>query len=258
MAFANNMTRLLNKIENRLGVKPLNLPESIGKDKWAEDVILCDSLVTFSRYFPRQFNYFVDPKTHPKKNGYFILDEEFIGTNTTIIGIKDLSWQDFTRDSLTFQQNMGFGVYDYMSSGYGVNDVSLVQMRADHMSLFNLGIYPVFEPPNKVRLESATSKDISNGLGGFHLLVFLQHRDDLTTIMPTQMDTFEALAQADVATYLYRYLVHYDGLDTVYAQLDLKLTDLENEASRRDEIINTIKEGYVSAANQNQPFIITI
>lgn len=258
MAFMNDMTMLLNKIENRLGVKPLDLPPEIQKDKWADEVIINDTLITYSRYFPRQWNYVIDPKTHPKKDGYYILDEEFIGTNAKILGIRDISWQDFTQDSLTYQQNMGLGIYDFISNNFGVNDVPLAQMRADHMSLFNNGIYPVFEPPNKIRLESVTSRDVSTGLGKFHILLFLAHRPDLTTIMPTQMETFEALAQADVALYLYRYLAHYDGLETVYTQIDLKLQDLESEASKREDIINTIKDSFVSAANQNQPMILTI
>ena len=258
MAFMNNMSNLLNKIENRLGLKPLNLPDDIAKDKWADEVIINDTFVTFSRYFPRQFNYVIDPKTHPKKDGYYILDEEFIGSSARILGIRDISWQDFTQDSLTYQQNMGLGVYDFISNGFSVSDVPLAQMRADHMSLFNNGIYPIFEPPNKLRLESVTSRDVSTGLGKFHILIFLEHGHDLTTIMPTQMDIFEALAQADVAMFLYRYLAHYDGLSTVYTQIDLKLSDLEQEASKREEIMNTIKESYVSAANKNQPMIITV
>ena len=149
-------------------------------------------------------------------------------------------------------------MYDFIANGFGVNDVALAQMRADHMSLFNNGIYPVFEPPNKIRLESVTSRDVSTGLGRFHILLFITHRPDLTTIMPTQMDIFESLAQADVALFLYRYLVHYDGLETVYTQIDLKLQELETEAGKRDDIMNTIKESYVSASNQNQPMIICV
>ena len=34
--YANNMSKLLDKIEWRLGTKPLYLPEDISKDKWAE------------------------------------------------------------------------------------------------------------------------------------------------------------------------------------------------------------------------------
>ena len=258
MAFPNQMGRLLQKIENRLGVKPLNLPDDIAKDKWADDVIIPDTLVTFSRYFPRQYKYAIDPKTHPKKNGYYLIDEKTIGEGVEVIGIRDLSWQDFTQDSLTYHQNMGLGVYDFIQSGFSISDIPMAQMRADQMSLFNNGIYPVFEPPNMVRLESVTSRDVTPGLGRFHLLIFLTHRPDLTTIIPTQMETFEKLAQADIALYLHRYLEHYDGLSTVYADIDLKLAQLENEASKRDDIISKIEESYVSAANQNQPVMIMV
>lgn len=257
MGYANNMTNLLNKIEWRLGVKPLALPDDIKKDTWA-NVIENDTLVTFSRYYPRSFKYLIDPAVHPKKNGWFILDEDFISPDAKILGIRDLSWEDFAQDSLTYQQNMGLGVYDYIANSFGVTDVSLMQMRADHMSLFNNGIYVDFEPPNKVKLVSSTGGDISRSVGRFHIELFLQHRSDLTTISATQMETFEALAQADVAQYLYRYLVRYDQLETVYTQIDLKLQDLENEASKREDILNTIKDGYVTAGNKNQPIMFCV
>lgn len=258
MAFSNDMTRLLNKIENRLGLKPLNLPDDICKDKWASEVIENDTIPTFSRYFPRQFNYLVEPNTHPKKNGWYLLDESIISPDTKILGVKDINWSDFGQDTFAYHQNMGWGTYDYLMQSYGIEDISLAQMRADHMSLFNNGIYVEFDPPNRFRLQSATGADMSRSVGKFHILILLEHRHDLTTISPTQMETFEDLAQADIARFLYRYLVHYDQLETVYLQIDLKLSELENEASKREEIINTIKEGYVSAANANQPYIITV
>ena len=258
MGFSNNMTNLLTKIENRLGVKPLKLPDDIKKERWPVDVIIPDTLTTFSRYFPRQFKYEVDPYFHPKKNGYYILDETNISPDAEILGVKDLSWEDFAQDSLTYQQNAGLGVYDYVANSFGVIDVGLAQMRADHMSLFNNGIYVDFEPPNMVRLVSSTGGDLSRSVGKFHIMLLLKHRPDLTTISPTQMETFESLAQADIALYLYRYLEHYDQLETVYAQIDLKLSALQDEASKRDDIINTLKDGYVSAANKNQPIMFTV
>lgn len=257
MGFSNNMTRLLNKIENRLGTKPLNLPEDVSKDQWGK-IIETDTLVTFSRYFPRQFNYLVVPSQTPRKNGWFLLDESIISADTKILGIRDINWSDFSQDALTYHQNMGWGTYDYLMQSYGVEDIALAQMRADHMSLFNNGIYVDFEPPNKFRLQSCTGADLSRSVGKFHILILLEHRPDLTTISPTQMETFEKLAQADVATFLHRYLVHYDQLETVYLQIDLKLSELENEASKREEVLNEIKEGYVSAANANQPYLLTV
>ena len=56
MAMANDMSLLLTKIERRLGLTPLMdaLPGDIKKDKWA-DIIMQDTLVTFSRYYPHKF-----------------------------------------------------------------------------------------------------------------------------------------------------------------------------------------------------------
>ena len=259
MGFSNNMTNLINKIEGRLGLKPLHLPDDIKKETWPKEIIIPDSLTTWSRYFPHQMKYVVDPTIHPRRDGYFILDELNVSGGAEILGVKDISWEDFAEDSLTYQQNMGLGVYDYVANSFGVNDVGLMQMRADHMSLFNNGIYVDCEPPNKVRLKSATGADLSRAVGKFRVLLLLKHRDDLTTISATQMETFEALCQADIALYLSRYLENYDGLETVFGpQVDLKLDKLRDEASRRDEVINTIKEGYVTAANKNQPYMFTV
>ena len=72
------------------------------------------------------------------------------------------------------------------------------------------------------------------------------------------METFESLAVCDVAGYLYNQLKFFEGLQTVYATIDLKLDSLREEYSKRDEVINYIKDSYVSASNMNQPMILCI
>jgi hypothetical protein len=72
------------------------------------------------------------------------------------------------------------------------------------------------------------------------------------------MEIFEELAEADVAKFLYEELKYYDGLETVYANIDLKMNDLEAKASKREEIVNRLDESHVSAANTHQPMIFTI
>jgi hypothetical protein len=54
------------------------------------------------------------------------------------------------------------------------------------------------------------------------------------------------------------YLQHYDGLETVFAGVDLKLNFLENWAGRREDYVNELKEGYVSASNKNQPIMYCV
>ena len=67
----NSMGDLVNTIERRLGTRPLNLPEHLQKDKWP-DVIIKDTLVTFSRYFPYSITVNID--TTKSKDGYYFID----------------------------------------------------------------------------------------------------------------------------------------------------------------------------------------
>ena len=78
------------------------------------------------------------------------------------------------------------------------------------------------------------------------------------TISPTMMETFEELAEADVARFLYEELKYFDGLETVYANMDLKMGDLETKASKRDDIVQRLDEAHVSAANKYQPLMFTV
>ena len=91
--FANNMSRLINKIENRLGTDMLNLPDNLKKEAWPERVIIPDTLVTWSRYFPYEFRYHIEPST-PKKNGWYLLDEETFG-DCNILGVKNIDWGEY-------------------------------------------------------------------------------------------------------------------------------------------------------------------
>lgn len=255
MAFSNKMTNLINKIERRLGTKPLNLPEDICKDKWADEVISNDTLDTFSRYFPHKFPYEVIP-SRDKKGNYYLIDEDTIGSDVEIIGVKDINWDEFSKNYNYAITN--YGSYGYIGGQYNIDDIGLLQMRADHLSLFNNGIFVDWEPPNKIRLCSTTGLDIGRNMNKFTIDLLLKHPATLNTISPTKMEVFEKLAIADVASFLYQYLKYYDGIETVYANIDLKMSEFEKWMDKRDEVVEQLKDGYVSMANDNQPGILTV
>ena len=252
----NRMSDLLNKIERRLGTRQLKLPDYLSKDKWASEVIENETLDTFSRYFPNSMRIEMD-LSQKNKNGYYLIDE-YVPDSVTILGVRDIDWAKFSRDSLRLQEAMGYGTYDFLTNGYGLDDIALIQMRADHMSLFNNQIFIEFKAPNMVKLSSVTGSDISKGLSKFPIEVLIKHASNLMTIPPTMMETFEELAEADVAKFLYEELKYYEGLETVYANIELKLGDLESKASRREDIVQKLDDMHVSAANKAQPIMFTI
>ena len=72
------------------------------------------------------------------------------------------------------------------------------------------------------------------------------------------METFEKLAQIDIAKFLYMNLRYVDGLETVYVNIDLKLSELQDEANKRDDLIEELKNANVSMANDSVPAIWTV
>lgn len=253
--FMNKMNKLLDKIERRLGAKAINLPDDIKKDTWAREVIENDTLDTFSRYFPHAIN-IVLTKRSPRKGLYFIIDED-ICESAEIIGVKDIDWEDFSRFGQYY--GMGYGLYDYTTAtaNFGVDDVALMQGRLDMQSMFANTLICEYEPPNLVKVVNTLGADIGRGIREIPVTLFLKHPNNLMTIPPTMMETFEQLAISDVAGYLYQYLKYFDGLETVYATIDLKMSEWENIASKREDIVNKLEESYVSAANKNQPLMFT-
>ena len=137
-----------------------------------------------------------------------------------------------------------------------MDDILGMKGRADYASMFSNQIIPEFEPPNRIRLVATGNYDVS--IGEFNIILLLKHLDSLTSIPATAMEKFEQLAQADVAAFLSNNLKYWDGLETVFSTLDLKIGNLENEASKRDSVIDYLESNYVSANNKSIPLIMTV
>ena len=262
MALANDMTKLLNKIEKRLGLTLLTpyLPKGMQKSDWA-DIIMDDTIVTFSRYFPNEFKMLINENTVDKKKEgnvmwYYIKDEILQGCE--LLGIKDIDWMDSSSNNSSLT-NGSTGNYYYPSGmpcpAATFESILSLQMAADFASLYNRGIYIDFQYPNRFALKGIGNTNYD--LNSFVVILLVQH-NSLSTISPTKMETFEKLAQIDIAKFLYMNLRYVDGLETVYVNIDLKLSELQDEANKRDDLIEELKNANVSMANDSVPAIWTI
>lgn len=252
----NKMTNLLDKIERRLGTSIINLPEPLSKKEWHK-IIEQDTIPTFSRYLPNAIKVLVNTK-EMDEDGYSWVDTN-LPDSVEILGIRDIDWSAFGVINGGSRTPAGFGIYDMFSSQYGINEIALLQARADVASLYNTTIYPEFKYPNKVRFKTAAGTAAINfQYDSVPLTLLVEHSHDLSSIAPTKMEIFENLATADVASFLYENLKYFDNLETVFANIDIKIDALKDEADKRIDIINELKDGYVSAANSNQPLIYTV
>ena len=124
--------------------------------------------------------------------------------------------------------------------------------------MFNNQIMCDFKEPNMVRIFNTVGADISIGIHNIPIMVLLKHAKNLMTIPQTMMETFEELAEADVAGFLYEGLKYYDGFETPYANFDLKLSEWQDKFNQRSDIVQKLDEAHVSAANKNQPIMFTV
>lgn len=263
-ANANDMSLLINKIVRRLGLIPIlpNLPSEYNREAMAS-IIKQDTLPTFSRYYPNRMAYICNDDTTIKKDGWIYLKDDILGENKCL-GISDILWTELGNNNSSLSATMAnYGypeIYEY--SYYGLSsiyaDYSIGNMLNSSMnSIYSNGsnIYIDTDDGNPMRFKVCGIGGKVLNLGVFTIGVFIEHKD-LATISPTKMNTFEALAQADIANFLYNNLKYYDGLETIYANIDLKLSELQSEGSKRDQVIDEIKNAYVSTSNQYQPIMI--
>lgn len=253
--YYNNMSALINKIERRLEILPLtpHLPEYLSKDKWA-DVIIEDSLDTFSRFYPKKITFNVNPQTAPMKDGWYYIDLDLLG-GQKVLGVGDIDWSSYSYGLSSLGSQFTYGVPNFgISSMYNSDQIQMLSMQTDYASMFNNNIYPELEYPNKLRIVAIGNKIVD--LGNFNIVIYVKHPDHLCTIAPTKMETFEQLAMADVATFLFGNLKYWDGFETVMASLDLKLSKLEEEAGKRESVVEKLEQSYISAGNEAIPFFI--
>ena len=256
MAYTNNMTKLIKKIERRLGTRALNLPPDICTDTWAE-VIIDESLETFSRFYPNKILYKVNTSQRDQF-GYYYIDEDIIPGDVKILGVRDLSFQELANDINSLSHLSSYGFIDHYASTYSVEDLMMTQMAADHASMFNRGLFVEFEYPNRIKVVNSSGTDVMGSMKEFPVELLIKHSDNLATLSPTMMETFEELALCDIAGFLYNELKYYNNLETVFGNVDIKLDDIREKYERRENLIERLNESYVSAANKNQPMIFCV
>lgn len=257
MAPMNKMSKLLAKVERRLGTKRLNLPDELSKRVWAEVVIPDETLTTFSRFFPNEMMVILDHSMR-MPNGWYCLDS-IVDDSIEILGVKDIDWPSLSHDALAQHEAQGYGIYSVLPTDYSYDDIAAIQMRADLTSIFINQIFPKFKAPNRIKLESCYGTDITKGLKSFPVTLFIKHASNLMTIAPTKMEILESLATCDVAKFLYEELKYYEGIENVLAGApDFKLGDLADEANKRDDIVSKLEDAYVGPANENQPIVLCV
>ena len=214
---ANDMNRFLRKFERRAHLTTLLpfLPKKLSKQKWS-DIIIEDTLETFSRYFPNKVPFTVNKNTCHRAiedgNVVWYIKDEFLN-GLILLGVQDIDWSETGVDNMGVSNTVGLTRYRPQSAGLE-DCVTLFQgmsMNADYQSLFNNNIFLENPIPNKIIVSRVGDTDVL--INSFVVNLLVQH-GSLATISPTKMEVVEQLGFADIADWLYGALKYVDGLET--------------------------------------------
>ena len=128
---------------------------------------------------------------------------------------------------------------------------AFIKTQHDYMKNYEWGM-------QKENIVYIPCKQIKTNIKTFKVNLMIKHSDNLLTIEPTKMESFEEFAIVDIATFLYNYLKYFDGLETVFVNTNLRIDDLQTVAQRRPDLIQEFKDSFVGADNYNQPIMYTM
>jgi hypothetical protein len=226
-----NKALLLGKTKRKLGIFYFKLPI---EDKDLLTIVDEDTIPTYSIYFPQEVKATITESDRvPGKQNTFYIDEKHIGTEVNIVDIELIS-----------------GTYDPMSTAMfrpmSPFDAMNMQMHLDLTSAVADPIAYKFYPPNEIEIIGGRVM-----LGTFYANLLVTHNKLLTSIRPSQVDSFTKLAILDTKIFLYQNLKHFDQMETTFGTINLKIDDWANAETEREELISQWNDKYLANRSRN-------
>lgn len=216
-------TSLLRYLKRNLGASHRPLPIS---DEDIIDVVLEETLLTFSNYFPYTYNITVNAFNQvPGKSGQFFLEADGL----EILGIQKV----FTvYGNNSFIQGVG-NSYVYPTDGMNNQLLTNLTSYTDVPTTFE------FYPPNICEIYPKY-----NSSDTIMITLKCVHPDHLATIPLSLREQFYALALLDVKIALWNILKQYSGMSTAVGSIDLKIDDYEAATSERKDLLQLWDANY--------------
>lgn len=229
-----NLSIIAKRIKIDLGIYGISLPiENL--DDMIVDIITDITRPVFSIYCPMNQTTYLDLrrlKKIEKTASYesFLLPD-FQGRK--ILDIKDIRYDD---RSLTGVGYWG-GTIPMLHEGL----TTQLMLSNAAMNLVNLGLPRLtwdFQGPRTVYIYNCLAS---------HSLIFefmMEHDPSLMSIPATAEESFFKLALLDVKKSLYSIVKHYNNIETVYGNIDLKIDDWADADNQRNDLLNQWDDNY--------------
>jgi hypothetical protein len=228
-------TTLLRHIKSQLGATTRPLPIS---DDDILNVVIEETLPTFSKYYPYFYKLYVDPKTDTLESSetrsVYVMNTQ----GMEVLGVA----QVYRTDGAAADNR-----YPY----YNTNNIFDIAIANNYLSVASVPETFSFYPPSIIELYP---KNFSQNK--FLVIAKCVHLPSFQSIPMKLKDEFFELATIDVCIALYPILKHYDQLNTPFGTIDLKINDLEDGQSKRNELIEKFTSKFLKEAERKKIWIV--
>lgn len=234
-----DINRMIRRIKRDIGLYGIALPiENL--DQLILDIIEDTSIPVFSIYCPREEVVTLDINNmiHDRNYGrgescdLYILPDWLYSGNRNILYVKRIEYADDIMSRNYYPTGRG-------SIFNNLEDVMLANANKPIVDLSVAKITFRYEHPRKVYIYDSL---IASKL---RLTLACEHDVSCQSIPPTAAESFFKLAELDIKAGLYNTVKHYDGIETSYGRIELKIDDWQNARQERDDMIKDWDESYL-------------
>jgi len=228
-------TTLLRHVKAQLGATTRPLPVS---DDDMMEVVLEETIPTFSKYYPYMYPIMVDPKTDELDSNDMLKSVFVMNTNgLEVLGVKGT----YRTDGQAADAR-----YPY----YNTNNIYDIAVANNYLSMTQITDTFAFYPPSIIELYPKMFDKRP-----FMVIVKCVHLPSLQSIPIKLKDQFFDLATLDIKISFFPILKHYDQLNTPFGTIDLKVNDLEEAKSERNDLLEKFRSMYLKEPERKKIWI---
>lgn len=231
-------------IHNRLGhlVKKIELSD--------DDIIKClqnETLITMSLYYPFFIEYKLDTNANrmENSNNMFYLPND-------IEGHKLLSVASVQTGTAYSNGWTGGNPYNIIGNSIhnSIMGYNAVKLNLNVTSALTVPETFSFIPPNLLRLYSVNFRN------QYYMCIFkMTHREDFATFHIGLREIIRNLAFYDVCIDLYGVRKYFSQINTLFAEIQLETSMLEDAIGKREEVLEKLKHNMLLSTHQRKIFI---
>ena len=230
-----NINTIVKRIKRKIGIYGIALPVE-DLDGLILDILEDTTLPVFSLYVPMEeiMTLDMDSLHNPSDLGdqcdLYILPE-FPGRK--LLYVKHVEYDESLMRGAYYPSRSIF------STSTAVADLLQTNLEKQIIDLTTEAVTFHYVHPRKLYIFDSL---ISSRL---RITMAFEHDKSFASIPPTAEESFFKLAALDIKAGLYPTIKHYDGIETSYGRIELKLDDWANAESDRDSLLEKWDDEYM-------------